>query len=108
MDKVGCPAHVEGLLKRLAETWDEKFIGTDDGGPDGPAVTVDGYEAVGWSTPGGCIVYTPSCDPGGSLQGDFEPEERFIISVEDLRRMVEEGDHIPQLNRAWAGSPGRD
>ena len=98
-----CPDSVKELLKQLAWSWGETFDPEE-----GPSVMVDGYQAVGWDDVQGVLVYTPYQDPVGpgvrNVDGEsiFPPDQHFVITEDELRRMGEQIGYTPSTGRPYS------
>jgi len=85
------------LFKELAEKNKQSFS------PVLPSVRVDGYDMLFWDDKLDAIIYIPAMDEtrldniGLGLESDF-----FIISEDELQKMLDDESFVPALDRPIA------
>ena len=84
-----CPADIRQMIEGLARIWDERYDDWDI------SVNVDGYRVVWWAAGG--IGYTPSMDPNHHGKEELDVGDHYIISKDDLRRLIREPGYLPPL-----------
>lgn len=84
------------LLKELAEKNKQSFS------PVLPSVRADGYDVLFWDDKLDAIIYVPAMDEGLADKDNFEASDFFIISEDELQRMLDDESFVPALDRPIA------
>ena len=93
---MNAPDNVFRLFKELAKKNKQCFS------PVLPSVRADGYDMLFWDDKLDAVIYDPAMDEGLADKDNFGASDFFIISEDELQRMLDDESFVPALDRPIA------